>query len=649
MVGRNAHQPLSVAGSIDSLLPTYDENVRILIPLAAVLLAVACSRKPMQPSAEIAESLKDIHSYGNPRQIAVNHVDLEIDVDFPRKILKGFATLSVLRSLAYPEGPLVLDTRDLAVKSTEASSDGVRFVPVRFELGTPDRILGAPLSVHLPAAAKFARIHYETRPAASGLQWLTPEQTAGKKHPYLFSQSQAIHARSWIPLQDSPGVRVTYSARVRVPPGMRALMSAENDPRVAADGQYRFSMPHPIPSYLIALAAGNIDRRSLSKRTAVYAEPPVLSKAAAEFDDMERMLEAAEDSYGPYRWSRYDVLVLPPSFPFGGMENPKLTFLTPTLLAGDRSLVAVVAHEAAHSWSGNLVTNATWSDFWLNEGFTTYIERRIQEKLYGPERAEMEALLERRELEAELKTLKPADQILYIDLKGRDPDDAVTQVAYVKGMLFLRSLEEQFGRDQFDSFLRDYFQNFAFKSITTIQFIEYLEKNLLGTNRSVSARIPVKQWIYEPGLPASAPLPKSDAFERVESLARSWLERRTLTAQLPAPRWTTHETLQFLRSLPQNLDRKRMAELDAVFHFTRSGNAEILQQWLLMSIRSHYETAYPKLESFLLEVGRRKYLKPLYQELASTPEGKKRALAIYAKARPRYHSIAQNTVDGLLK
>lgn len=613
-------------------------------------------------------SAQDSHSYANPSAVRVRHVDLDWDVLFDQKILKGTSTLTIERT-SHTE-PLILDTRELNIERVETSVNGLKYTPATFTVGTSDKILGAPLTIPLPAGATRVRVHYSTSPGASGLQWLAPEQTAGKKDPFMFTQSQAIHARSWIPLQDTPAVRVTYNARVRTPRNLLAVMSAENDPRTPRDGDYSFRMRQPIPSYLIALAVGDLRFRSLGPRTGVYAEPQVIDRAARELSDTEKMIVATERLYGPYRWGRYDILVLPPSFPFGGMENPRLTFATPTILAGDKSLVSLIAHELAHSWSGNLVTNATWRDFWLNEGFTVYLENRIQEAVYGRARADMEAALGLRELEEEMATLDDRDEILHVDLEGRDPDEGFTSVPYQKGTLFLLHLEQTFGRAQFDRFLRSYFNHFAFQSITTEQFLGYLKQNLLDKYPAQTARVPVDEWIYKPGLPASRPKPTSPAFARVEEQAKRWLQGEIPATQIPFATWTTQERLQFLKFMQSALEpppseggpadasatqlsqteRSRlMTELDRAFSLTRSGNSEIVFQWLLMSIRNKYEPAYARLEEFLLSVGRRKFIRPLYQELAKTPEGRQRALAIYRRARPTYHPIAVTSIDQDLK
>ncbi len=601
----------------------------------------------MSPTARASAALRDAHSYSNPHEIRVSHVALDLDVRFDRKVLEGSATLRLER-VGPSSGTLRLDTRSLDIAAVEAASEQATWSRAEFEVGASDAILGAALSVRLPPGADRVRIAYASRPDASGLQWLEPAQTAGKDHPFLFSQSQAIHARSWVPIQDTPQVRLTYEATIRTAPELVAVMSAAGNSTGARGGLYRFRMPQRVPAYLMAIAAGDIAFAPLGRRSGVYAEPSVVGRAAAEFADTEKMMEAAESLYGPYRWDRYDILVLPPSFPFGGMENPRLTFATPTVLAGDKSLVSLIAHELAHSWSGNLVTNATWNDFWLNEGFTTYIERRIVEEVYGRETASMEAVLGRQDLEEELARLDDPDEILHIDLTGRDPDDGATRLPYEKGALFLRSLEEEFGRSRFDEFLRGYFERFAFQSIATPDFVAYLRENLLARDPARAASIPLEQWIERPGLPAVAPRPTSEALQRVAKAAQDWAAGRTEAARSAFARWTTQERLQFLRRLPSPPTSVQMAELDAAFDLTRSGNAEIAFQWLRMSIRGEYPAADARLREFLVGIGRRKFIKPLYEELVKTPAGRARALALYREARPGYHPIAVETVDRIV-
>ncbi len=583
----------------------------------------------------------DTHSYAEPDVAVVRHVALDLTVDFASKSIRGKALLTIDRK---GDGPLTLDTRDLTIEGVEAGADPRALGLAKYELRRADPILGSALVVRLPEGARYVYIVYRTSPTASALQWLDPSLTAGKVKPFLFSQSEAIHARSWIPLQDSPGVRVTYEAKVRVPEGLVAVMSADRLPGGGDERVFRFAMKEAIPSYLIALAVGDLAFRATGPRTGVYAEPSVVDKAAWEFADAEKMIAAVERRFGPYRWGRYDILVLPASFPYGGMENPKLTFATPTVLAGDRSLVALVAHELAHSWSGNLVTNATWRDFWLNEGFTTYLERRIVEDLYGKGQAGIEATLGLEELKETLAALKPADQVLHIDLAGRDPDEGMNQVPYEKGALFLATLERTFGREAFDAFLKSYFERHAFTSITTADLVTDLGTHLFPKNPEAAARIDLAGWLEAPGLAAAFIPPNSSRLVEVDATAKAFVGGVS-ARNLDTAKWSTQEWLRFLRDLPPKLTPGQMADLDAAFGLTGRGNAEIAEQWLLIAIRNGYEPADARLEEFLTTIGRRKFVLPLFKELVKTDAGKARAKAIYAKARPNYHPITVESAD----
>jgi len=597
----------------------------------------------------------DAHSFSNPEQVRVQQIALDLTTDFERREIKGVATLDIQKQPGCPaDAPLVLDTRGLTIEAVGLRKQAVRpaaFVPTRFELAPADPILGSKLTIDLNPTATQVRIAYHTAPSASALQWLTPALTAGKVKPFLFTQSEAIHTRSWIPLQDTPGVRITYVATIRVPKGLTAVMAAESrvKPDQASQGVFVYVMPQPIPSYLIALAVGDLAFQALGPRTGVWAEPSVLKAAAFEFAEVESMVESIEKGFGRYRWGRYDILVLPPSFPFGGMENPRLTFATPTVLAGDRSLVSLIAHELAHSWSGNLVTNATWRDFWLNEGFTTYLERRIIEDLHGHARADTEAVLGLAELRDELKQLPEKDQILHIDLNGRDPDDGMTRIAYEKGALFLLTLERAFGRERFDDFLRAYFDHFAFKSITTADFQEFLNDRLFSHDTVAAQKIDLAAWLERPGLPDGFAVPKSERLAAIDRTARDWFAGSVSTEQLLPGNWSTQEWLGFLQALPPDLPRDRMTELDRKYGLTERGNSEIAHQWLLMAIKNNYSQADARLESFLTSIGRRKLVLPLYKALLTTPAGRKRAESIYAKARPSYHPITVESIDKLMK
>jgi leukotriene-A4 hydrolase len=600
------------------------------------------SDKPVSAASNIQVD-KDYHSFSNPDEVKVTNLVLDLTVDFEKKILSGSVELDYKKVLPSVR-KIVLDTRDLSIIDVTANGKGIPYV-----LSSQDSFLGAALTIELPKEGNAITIEYQTSPQASGVQWLTPAQTAGKKYPFLFTQSQAIHARSFIPLQDSPQVRVTYQATIRTPKELLAVMSAANDPNTPRDGVYEFSMPQPIPSYLIALAVGDLHFKAMGERTGVYSESSILDAAAAEFADTESMLIATEKTFGPYSWDRYDLLILPPSFPFGGMENPRLSFITPTVIAGDKSLVSLIAHELAHSWSGNTVTNATWRDLWLNEGFTTYLTYRIMEMVYGEKRYAMEAVLGRQDLQADIDTLPADDQILAIDLRGRDPDDVFSNIPYEKGALFLRELEQKVGRAEFDTFLLGYFKHFNFQSITTDQFVDYLEKNLVKQHSDVLSMDRINEWIHATGVPEGAPMPQSDAFTVVDQARNEWLAGNISAKEIKVAEWATHQWLYFLNNMPEKLSQAQLTELDAAFNLTQSHNNEIAHSWLLISVNNWYEPAFPRLHDYLVSIGRNKLVKPLYKALSQTTEGKKMAQKAFAEAKDGYHPLTVKANEGFVE
>ena len=612
--------------------------------LALLVYAISCNTKQQSRNNDKVQTEKDPHTFAEPDKAVVKHLDLDIKVNFDTKQITGKASWSINNPAKTEQ--IIFDTKLLDIKKVTVGADEKE---TKFSLGTLDSILGKPLRIDITAGDTLVHIYYITSRDAGALQWLEPQQTSGKKLPFLFTQSQPILARSWVPSQDGPGIRFTYNATVSVPEDLLAVMSAENPQQKNADGVYQFKQTHPIPSYLLALAVGDMEFKSIDERTGVYAEPAMLEKAAWEFADMGKMVTAAEKMYGPYRWGRYDVLVLPPSFPYGGMENPNLTFATPTVIAGDRSLVGLVAHELAHSWSGNLVTNATWNDMWLNEGFTVYFEKRIIEALYGKEEAKMQEVLSRQGLNDVVKEKgdMSKDTKLKGDYKRRDPEEAINDIVYEKGYAFLQTIEQTVGRATLDTFLKNYFNTYAFQSRTTEQFVDHLNKELIKNDKALADKIMVDEWVYGPGIPKNIPASVSENFKRIDTTVANL--RTAPVTGLNRQIKSTNELLYFISHLPADLTAEEMALLDKEFKFTQSGNSEVQSAWFTLAIRHQYKPAYHSIEKFLTEVGRRKFLRPLYGEMIKTSEGKVWAKQIYAKARANYHPVSYTTIDELLK
>ncbi|MGJ8558714.1 MAG: M1 family metallopeptidase [Litorimonas sp.] len=586
----------------------------------------------------------DQFTYANYQDVVVKHAALDLDVDFNRKVLDGAVTLRFER-IEGDAQTLKLDTKDLLIKNVALDTDE-GWTPADYTLAEADPVLGSALSIAIGTDATQVRITYETSPTAEGLQWLTPAQTAGKEKPYLFSQAQAINARTMLPVQDTPAVRLTYEASLRVPDGLLPLMSASQDGQ-DAEGNWTFSMPQPIPSYLIAIAVGDIKFKAINDTIGVYAEDYILDASAEEFAETPMMEAANTALYGPYRWGRYDLIVLPPSFPFGGMENPRLSFMTPTLIAGDKSLTNVVAHELAHSWSGNLVTNASWRDAWLNEGFTSYVENRVMEALYGESRAVMEQALGLEDLK---RDIEGAERPSLTQLKFTDdlthPDEAFSQVTYVKGQFFLNFLEDRFGRAAFDPFLKSYFNAYAFDSITTEDFLGFMDANLRAQNPDAVTDAEIQEWVYGQGLPATIRNPQSDAFDKVAAASARWSSGDMTAAELPTAAWSTHEWLHFLNGLP-DLSQAQFKVLDDAFNLTGTQNAETAFAWYMQTIKGGYAPAMPALEEFLMAVGRGKFIYRLYGALKDNGQTEM-ANRVFANAKAGYHPIAQRRISDIL-
>ena len=623
------------------------------------------AKKNLSHTEVIADAVFDNHSYANVRQIRTTHLHLDLDVNFENQTIYGVARHTMQN---YGTDTAIFDIKGLEIQKITLGNGKEKETDFIIGQWDKDSILGQPLLVTITSKTKYINIYYKTTSNTEALGWLNPELTTGKKYPFVYTQGQAILTRSWIPLQDSPANRITYSAKVKVPEDLMAVMSAENPTKRNDKGEYSFQMKQPIPCYLIALAVGNIAYKKLGANCGVYSEPELLGSSANEFSDLPRMIQTAEKLYGKYRWEQYDLLVLPYSFPFGGMENPRLTFVNPTVIAGDKSLVSVIAHELAHSWSGNLVTNRSWDDFWLNEGFTVYFENRIMEALYGKEIADILALIEFQELQDDLKEIgqseHPEDTRLKLQLRGRDPDDGLTDIAYVKGAFFLKSLERDAGRERLDKFLNSYFKAFAFKTVSSETFIEYLDKNLLVPQK---INFNTNEWVYQKGIPKNCFQIISPRFNEIQSLADrfakgenifkrkvKWIKikgrkkKKKQVIQLTRDKHIAQEWQAFIRRLPNTISAEKLREIDNNLHFRTWLNSEIQYEWFIKGIRANYSDILPATERFLLKVGRRKYVAPIYKELAKTPKNLKWARDVFSKAGEHYHPVTKNTVQEML-
>ncbi|XP_062989817.1 leukotriene A-4 hydrolase [Elgaria multicarinata webbii] len=600
--------------------------------------------------------LEDPSSFAAPDCCRTHHLHLRCRVDFESRSLRGTAALTV-RAERDNLRCVVLDTKDLTIHKVVVNRQEAQFA-----LGQHHSFKGAPLEITLPfelgkGQDVIVEVSFETSPRSSALQWFTPEQTSGKRHPFLFSQCQATHCRAVLPCQDTPAVKLTYYAEISVPNELVALMSARRDgdlpdPEESTRKIYRFIQNVPIPSYLIALVAGALESREIGPRTLVWAEKELVDKSAHEFAETEAMLKTAEDLAGPYVWGQYDLLVLPPSFPYGGMENPCLTFVTPTLLAGDRSLSNVIAHEISHSWTGNLVTNKTWEHFWLNEGHTVYLERMIGGRLFGEQFRHFQALGGWRELQNTINLLGNTNPMtkLEICLKEVDPDVAYSYVPYEKGFALLLYLEQLLGgKDIFMGFLRAYIQQFAFKSIRTEDWKNFLYA-YFKDKVDVLDTVNWNAWMNAAGMPPVKPTYDTTLSNACSALCQRWIKATESNlnsfSSADIAEMSSHQHIEFLALLllEDPLPVSHVRQMQQVYNFNAVNNSEIRFRWLRLCIQAKWEDAIPLALKMATEQGRMKFTRPLFKDLYKFDKSRDQAISVFQQHKASMHPVTEKLV-----
>lgn len=608
---------------------------------------------------------RDLSSLSNPHEVRVTHLDWNVTVDFSSSTLTAKATYTIDRvNPTVTNSSLCLDTSSLVIRSVTDQNNK----ELAFKLHPLKQAhLGQQLEITLSdddtstqeeQEQQQVTIEYSTTPACSALQWLPPAQTAGKVHPYLFTQCQAIHARSLVPCQDQPGVKMTYSAVIQVPVWAVCVMSAVLRRETVKDNLkvFEWEQKVPISSYLLAMAVGDLAKKDVSKRCAVWSEPRMVEAAAFEFAQTEDFLQAAESLAGsPYAWGRYDLLCLPPSFPYGGMENPCLTFVTPTLLAGDKSLADVIAHEIAHSWTGNLVTNATWDHFWLNEGWTTWFQRKIMARIHNdPLVIDFDAIGGYQSLQDTIEGENLPEEFtrLVLPIGDRDPDDAYSTVAYEKGFNLLYALEKRVGSQAFEAFFQSYVAKFSYHTVNSDQFRDFFQQHFKG-NAAVD-NVDWETWYHAPGMPPETPDFDRSLSQEAENLATCWLavdrdESTIPTEPKDLKAWSSALVTCFLdkvlaETTTTPLKAKTVQAMHTSYGFASSGNSEILFRYCMLAVAAEDETMIHVILHFMTSQGRMKFVRPLYRALFASRMGKDIAVPVFLSHKDFYHPIGAKMV-----
>jgi leukotriene-A4 hydrolase len=581
----------------------------------------------------------DVFTFSKPAEVAVRHVALDLTVDFTARTLRGTARLDIENLTG--TNTLVLDTDALTVNSVKV--DGTTTTAWTWGTST---VNGRPLNVPITSTTKSVTIDYVTSPGAEGLNWNTAAQSYGRKEPYLYSLNEPIEARSWIPIQDTPSHRLTYEATLHVPNHLLALMSASDNPMQRNDtGVYTFHMPYKIPAYLIALAVGRLEFHAFDERTGVYAEPELMPFAEWDLRYLPDMVDAAERVAGTFPFERHDVLLMPPTFVAGGMEHPMLNFVEPVRTAAGNFLPepwpsTLIAHELAHSWSGDSATLGNWDDVWINEGITSYLTWRIIEEMQGPERANLGWYSDRQSYSSSVGNSVSPSTILHRSTPA--PFAGFNSTGYTKGALFMKTLEDTIGRETFDVFLRRYFQIFAYRWVDHLQFLALLDEIALNARPQVKEQLKLSQWLYEPGLPSNVTAPTTSVvLDRVLDRLQRYANG-TPIAQLAPQTWTESEIELFLQGLTPTAN---LAEIDAALALSTRNLPPTT--WLHLSILRHYEPGLAGVERALMAGGPNGSIVSLYNSLMNAGYDT-RAKTIFAAARKRYHEDVESAVANRL-
>mmetsp|Transcript_37261 Transcript_37261/g.58137 ORF Transcript_37261/g.58137 Transcript_37261/m.58137 type:complete len:700 (-) Transcript_37261:11-2110(-) len=615
----------------------------------------------------MADNKVDHSTQSNFHEATHTHIDLNWLVDFEEQTLSGFALYKVQIKTAGAK-TIVLDTKNLVINKVE--SEGAK---LEYSIGAEHEIFGQALTICLPegqckeGAEIPVHVFYSTTPNSTSIQWLSKEKTAGKEHPYLFTQGQAINNRSLVPCQDLPAAKFTYAASVRAPAWSTVVMSAlargspQPYPYRAGLRVHEWHQPVAISSYLLAIAVGHLESREISARCRVWAEPSVVGLAASDYSQTEEFLQAAEGLTCPYLWGRYDLLCLPPSFPYGGMENPCLTFMTPTTLTGDKSLADVVAHEISHSWTGNLVTNYTWEHFWLNEGWTMWLQRKIMTKIHNKELFfDFDAKIGRNDLRSSITNYGEDHEFtkLIPSLREMDPDDAFSSVPYEKGFALLHYLEKLVGKVPFETFAKAYIERFKFQIITSEDFKSFFLEFFKG-NTEVD-NIAWEEWFFGPGHPPA--LPPLDASLSVPSevLAGHWVKlanefgaqgqaclKADPTSNKDIKDWAAFQVICFLDILLDEADKMEfrvpvLEYMNKCYGFLGSPNSEIKFRFLSLCLKSKMISAVAPALEMASSVGRMKFVRPLYRMVAAI--NKPAATKTFMDHKDFYHPICKKMV-----